>query len=69
MSHRITPADAEPAILRQGAVPVLRAPSAELAYERCTKLIGAGLEVIELTATTPGGKSWCDLSWRSSPPL
>jgi 2-dehydro-3-deoxyphosphogluconate aldolase/(4S)-4-hydroxy-2-oxoglutarate aldolase len=54
VSPRITSADAEAAILRQGAVPVLRAPSAEIAYERCAKLIGAGLEVIELTATTPG---------------
>ncbi|HEU5223376.1 MAG TPA: bifunctional 4-hydroxy-2-oxoglutarate aldolase/2-dehydro-3-deoxy-phosphogluconate aldolase [Candidatus Lumbricidophila sp.] len=49
---------AETAITSQGAVPVLRAGSADAAYEMCAKLIGAGLSVIELTATTPG---WAEL--------
>jgi 2-dehydro-3-deoxyphosphogluconate aldolase / (4S)-4-hydroxy-2-oxoglutarate aldolase len=45
---------AEEAIVRQGAVPVLRDADPDRVYANCERLIGAGLTVIELTATTPG---------------
>ncbi|WP_457101382.1 bifunctional 4-hydroxy-2-oxoglutarate aldolase/2-dehydro-3-deoxy-phosphogluconate aldolase [Microbacterium sp. P5_E9] len=52
------PADVEAAIRAQGGVPVLRAATADLAHTASTRLIEAGLSVIELTATTP---NWAQL--------
>ena len=51
-------ADVEAAIGAQGGVPVLRAATAEGAHAASTRLIEAGLSVIELTATTLG---WAEL--------
>ncbi|WP_082600968.1 bifunctional 4-hydroxy-2-oxoglutarate aldolase/2-dehydro-3-deoxy-phosphogluconate aldolase [Agromyces sp. Root81] len=47
------PALADAAIVRQGAVPVLRDSDADRVHARAERLIEAGLTVIELTATTP----------------
>jgi len=47
------PAVAEAAIVRQGAVPVLRDSDADRVHAHAERLIGAGLTVVELTATTP----------------
>jgi 2-dehydro-3-deoxyphosphogluconate aldolase/(4S)-4-hydroxy-2-oxoglutarate aldolase len=44
------------AILKQKAIPVVRAHTPESALEICARLIGAGLDVVEITATIPDWK-------------
>ena len=44
----------EGAILRQRAIPVVRAPDPGDAFALCERLVTAGIEVIELTTTIPG---------------
>ncbi|MCK9913335.1 MULTISPECIES: bifunctional 4-hydroxy-2-oxoglutarate aldolase/2-dehydro-3-deoxy-phosphogluconate aldolase [Microbacterium] len=41
------------AIVRQRAIPVIRAADPEKAYVLCERLVAAGIDVIELTATIP----------------
>ncbi|WP_345763298.1 bifunctional 4-hydroxy-2-oxoglutarate aldolase/2-dehydro-3-deoxy-phosphogluconate aldolase [Diaminobutyricibacter sp. McL0608] len=44
----------EDAILRQRAIPVVRASEADVAFALCERLVAAGITVIELTTTIPG---------------
>lgn len=50
----LSPQHVEGALVEQGGIPVVRAASADRAFDVCRRLVGAGLRVVELTTTTPG---------------